>query len=99
MVTTTVQVLEPLKLSYEIVITDDCSRDRTWELLKHLAAGDPRIAAVNAYVSDETQFVQIATSTGDVVTTPSTTRAPTRGWWPAPRLPRSSMSSRPACRP
>jgi TldD protein len=29
---------------------------------------DPRIAAVNAYVSDETQFVQIATSTGEVVT-------------------------------
>jgi TldD protein len=29
---------------------------------------DPRIAAVNAYVSDETQFVQIATSSGEVVT-------------------------------
>jgi len=37
--------VEPLKLSYEVVITDDCSRDRTWELLKHLAAGDPRIRA------------------------------------------------------
>jgi dolichol-phosphate mannosyltransferase len=37
--------VEPLKLSYEVVITDDCSKDRTWELLKHLAAGDPRIRA------------------------------------------------------
>ena len=31
-------------------------------------AFDPRIAAVNAFVSDETQFVQIATSTGEIVT-------------------------------
>ena len=39
------EAVEPLKLPYEVVITDDCSRDRTWELLKHLAAGDPRIRA------------------------------------------------------
>jgi TldD protein len=31
-------------------------------------AYDPRIAAVNAFVSDETQFVQIATSDGEIVT-------------------------------
>lgn len=31
-------------------------------------AYDPRIAAVNAFISDETQFVQIATSDGEVVT-------------------------------
>jgi TldD protein len=31
-------------------------------------AYDPRIAAVNAFVSDETQFVQIATSDGELVT-------------------------------
>jgi glycosyltransferase involved in cell wall biosynthesis len=39
------ETVEPLKLSYEVVITDDCSQDRTWEILKHLAAGDPRIRA------------------------------------------------------
>jgi glycosyltransferase involved in cell wall biosynthesis len=39
------EAVEPLRLSYEVVMTDDCSRDRTWELLKHLAAGDPRIRA------------------------------------------------------
>ena len=37
--------VEPLKLPYEVVITDDCSKDRTWEILKQLAAGDPRIRA------------------------------------------------------
>jgi glycosyltransferase involved in cell wall biosynthesis len=37
--------MEPLKLSYEIVITDDCSRDNSWKLLKDFAASDPRIRA------------------------------------------------------
>ena len=45
LITAVREAVEPLKLSYEVVITDDCSRDRTWELLKHLAAGDPRIRA------------------------------------------------------
>ena len=35
--------VEPLKLPYEVVITDDCSKDQSWEILKELAAGDPRI--------------------------------------------------------
>ena len=30
-------------MPYEIVITDDCSKDKSWEILKELAAGDPRI--------------------------------------------------------
>ena len=34
--------VEPLNISYEIVITDDCSKDRSWEILKELAASDPR---------------------------------------------------------
>jgi dolichol-phosphate mannosyltransferase len=33
----------PLNISYEIIFTDDCSRDRSWEILKELAATDPRI--------------------------------------------------------
>lgn len=36
------QALDPLKLDYEIVITDDCSRDNSWNVLKELAA-DRRI--------------------------------------------------------
>ena len=39
------EAVDPLKLSYEVVITDDCSRDRSWEILKELAAADPRLRA------------------------------------------------------
>src|SRR5579859_5731452 len=35
--------VEPLNVSYEVVITDDCSKDRSWELLKELAAADTHI--------------------------------------------------------
>jgi dolichol-phosphate mannosyltransferase len=37
--------IEPLKLNYEIVITDDFSSDNSWTVLKELAAADPRIRA------------------------------------------------------
>ena len=37
--------VDPLQVSYEIVITDDCSKDKSWEILKELAAADPRIRA------------------------------------------------------
>jgi glycosyltransferase involved in cell wall biosynthesis len=40
------EALGPLRLPYEIVITDDCSRDKSWEILKELAAADPRIRAL-----------------------------------------------------
>lgn len=33
--------VDPLGVSYEVVITDDCSRDGSWALLKALAAKDP----------------------------------------------------------
>jgi len=36
-------ITEPLKVSCEVIITDDCSRDRSWEILKELAAADRRI--------------------------------------------------------
>ncbi len=35
--------LDPLNISYEMVITDDCSKDNSWKLLKDLAANDGRI--------------------------------------------------------
>ena len=35
--------VDPLNIFYEVVITDDCSKDKSWEILKELAAGDPKI--------------------------------------------------------
>ncbi len=43
LVTAVREAVEPLKLSYEIVVTDDCSKDDSWTILKELAAADPRI--------------------------------------------------------
>ena len=39
------ETLEPLKRSYEIIVTDDCSKDNSWELLKGMTAKDSRIRA------------------------------------------------------
>jgi glycosyltransferase involved in cell wall biosynthesis len=35
--------LTPLGIPYEVVVTDDCSTDASWSVLKQLAAADPRI--------------------------------------------------------
>jgi dolichol-phosphate mannosyltransferase len=35
----------PLGVSYEIVITDDCSTDGSWRLLQEMAHADPRLRA------------------------------------------------------
>ena len=35
--------LDPLALNYEVVVTDDCSTDHSWSVLKELAANDPRL--------------------------------------------------------
>lgn len=38
--------LEPLKITYEIVLADDRSTDKSWEILAVLGAKDPRVRAV-----------------------------------------------------
>lgn len=43
LVTAIRETVEPLRVSFEIVITDDCSTDNSWSVLKTLATGDPRI--------------------------------------------------------
>jgi dolichol-phosphate mannosyltransferase len=43
LVTAVREALDPLKIDYEVVITDDCSRDNSWNVLKELAASDKRI--------------------------------------------------------
>jgi glycosyltransferase involved in cell wall biosynthesis len=37
------EALVPLKLSYEIIVTDDCSTDKSWEILKELVAQNSHI--------------------------------------------------------
>ena len=37
--------VDPLGVGYEVVITDDCSSDKSWEILKDLAATDPVVRA------------------------------------------------------
>ena len=37
--------LDPLGLEYEVVITDDCSSDGSWDVLRELTAAEPRLRA------------------------------------------------------
>jgi dolichol-phosphate mannosyltransferase len=37
------EAVDPLNITYEVVITDDCSKDNSWNILKELAAKDTRI--------------------------------------------------------
>ncbi len=37
------EAVDPLGIGYEVVITDDCSTDQSWEILKELAAADPHV--------------------------------------------------------
>ena len=46
--------VEPLHHSYEIVVTDDCSADKSWAVLKDLAASDPRVR-VQRFASNQGQ--------------------------------------------
>lgn len=39
------EALDPTRLPYEVIITDDCSKDRSWEILRELTGSDPRIRA------------------------------------------------------
>jgi glycosyltransferase involved in cell wall biosynthesis len=39
------EAVETLQLSYELIITDDCSADGSWAILKELAKADSRVCA------------------------------------------------------
>ena len=45
LVKATADALGPLNISYEIVITDDCSRDDSWDVLQKIAAENPNVRA------------------------------------------------------
>jgi len=37
------EAVDPLGLAYEVVITDDCSKDKSWEILKELAGANKQV--------------------------------------------------------
>lgn len=45
LINTLTEVLNPLKVAYEIVVTDDCSKDDSWNILEKIAAANPRVVA------------------------------------------------------
>ena len=43
---TIASILDQTISGYEIIVSDDCSTDNTWDVLQELAARDPRIKPV-----------------------------------------------------
>jgi dolichol-phosphate mannosyltransferase len=65
-------VAEPLNISYEIVITDDCSRDKSWEILKEFAAADNRIRVLRLAVNSggsAAQWIAMKSARGRYIVT------------------------------
>jgi dolichol-phosphate mannosyltransferase len=53
-------VVEPLNLPYEILVTDDCSSDKSWDILKEFAAADRRIRVLRLAVNSGESAAQWA---------------------------------------
>ena len=60
--------VDPLGVEYEIVITDDCSKDSSWTILKELAATDPRMRVQKL----NRNSIFLACSTSDISPTAAT---------------------------
>ena len=66
------QVLEPMEVAYEIVITDDASDDASWQVLSALAQQDPRIRGQRLAQNrgeSAASWAGIQASRGDIVVT------------------------------
>src|ERR1700761_1206902 len=65
-------VIEPLNIPYEILITDDCSTDKSWEILKEFAAADTRVRPLRLAVNSggsAAQWVGMKAARGKYVVT------------------------------
>ena len=72
LVTAIREALDPLKITYEIVIADDFSRDDSWKILQTLGAADPRIRAVRLdrnYGQSAAVWAGIQAATGRFIAT------------------------------
>jgi glycosyltransferase involved in cell wall biosynthesis len=65
-------IVEPLNLPYEILVTDDCSADKSWEILKEYGAADNRIRAIRLAVNrgeSAAQWVAMKAARGKYIVT------------------------------
>src|SRR5215469_11664558 len=65
-------IIEPLNISYEILVTDDCSSDKSWEILKEFTAADSRIRAIRLAVNrgeSAAQWVAMKAAQGKYIVT------------------------------
>ena len=65
-------VIEPLNIRYEILVTDDCSADKSWEILKEFAAVDSRIRILRLAVNrgeSAAQWVAMKAARGKYIVT------------------------------
>jgi len=67
-----IAALEPRGEAFEIVVTDDCSTDSSWSLLKELAAADPRLR-VQRFVRNAGQsaavWAAVQAARGEIIVT------------------------------
>ncbi|HEV2329952.1 MAG TPA: glycosyltransferase family 2 protein [Verrucomicrobiae bacterium] len=65
-------IVEPLAQPYEILVTDDCSADKSWEILKEYSAADSRIRAIRLAINrgeSAAQWVAMKAARGKYIVT------------------------------
>lgn len=65
-------IIEPLKIPYEILVTDDRSADKSWEILKEFAAADSRVRVFRLEVNrgeSAAQWVAMKAAHGKYIVT------------------------------
>ena len=65
-------VIEPLNIPYETLVTDDCSADRSWDILKEFAAADSRVRILRLAVNrgeSAAQWVAMKAARGKYIVT------------------------------
>jgi glycosyltransferase involved in cell wall biosynthesis len=67
-----IEVLSAIGTSYEIILVNDCSRDRSWEVISQLAASVPGVRGINLmrnYGQHNSLLCGIRAARGDLIVT------------------------------
>ena len=67
-----VAALEPVTKDFEIIMVEDCGGDRSWDIVKRLAAADPRVKGLQFsrnFGQHNALLCGIRTARGEVVVT------------------------------